>query len=58
MNAAEMLRALGFEVLEAEHAHGALRHLEANDNVALLYTDIDMPGVMNGCDLAHAVRIR
>ena len=24
----------------------------------LLYTDINMPGVMDGCDLAHAVRAR
>jgi CheY-like chemotaxis protein len=56
--AADMLAALGFEVLEAEHAHGALQHLEAHDDVALLYTDINMPGVMDGCDLAHAVRAR
>jgi two-component system, response regulator PdtaR len=56
--AADMLTALGFEVLEAEHAHGALRHLEACDGAALLYTDIHMPGAMDGCDLAHAVRAR
>ena len=54
MAAAEMLSALGFEVLEAKHAHGALRHLEANGGAALLYTDINMPGTMDGCDLAHA----
>ncbi|QGY05927.1 response regulator [Methylobacterium mesophilicum SR1.6/6] len=56
--AADMLTALGFDVLEAEHAHGALQHLEANERVALLYTDVNMPGVMDGCDLAHAVRAR
>lgn len=56
--AADMLADLGFEVLEAEHAHGALQHLEVNDNIALLYTDINMPGVMDGCDLAHAVCAR
>ncbi|XYD12560.1 response regulator (plasmid) [Methylobacterium sp. NMS12] len=53
-----MLTAIGFEVLEAEHAYSALQHLEANPGVVLLYTDIDMPGVMDGCDLAHAVRVR
>ncbi|MGH1575244.1 response regulator [Methylobacterium sp. P31] len=58
MVASDMLSALGFEVLEAEHAHGALQHLEAHADVALLYTDINMPGVMDGCDLAHAVRAR
>ncbi|GJE14610.1 response regulator [Methylobacterium longum] len=58
MAVAEMLSALGFEVLEAEHAHDALKHLEANDGAALLYTDIDMPGTMDGCDLARAVSAR
>lgn len=57
MAAAETLSALSFEVTEAEHAHGALRHLEANDKVALLYTDANMPGAMDGCDLAHAVYV-
>jgi CheY-like chemotaxis protein len=56
--AADMLSALGFEVLEAEHAHGALQLLEAHEGVALLYTDVNMPGVMDGCDLAHTVRAR
>ena len=58
MAAAEMLSAFGFEVLEAEHAHGALRHLEANGGAALLYTDINMPGTMDGRDLAHTVCAR
>jgi CheY-like chemotaxis protein len=58
MAAVDMLSALGFDVLEAEHAHGALQHLEANEGVVLLYTDVNMPGVMDGCDLAHAVRAR
>ena len=53
--AADMLTALGFDVLEAEHAYGALQHLETNESVALLYTDVNMPGTMDGCDLAHAV---
>ena len=56
--ATAMLIALGFDVLEAEHAHGALRHLEANERVALLYTDVNMPGGMDCCDLAHTVRAR
>ncbi|SEN97242.1 Response regulator receiver domain-containing protein [Methylobacterium sp. UNC300MFChir4.1] len=56
--AADMLTALGFEVLEAEHAQGALQHLEACDGAVLLYTDINMPGTMDGRALAHAVRVR
>ena len=58
MAAADMLSALGFGVLEAEHAYGALQHLEACGGATLLYTDINMPGVMDGCDLAHTVRAR
>ena len=56
--AADMLSRLGFEVLEAKHAQGALQHLEANGGAALLYTDVNMPGAMDGCDLAHAVCAR
>ncbi|KAA0122846.1 response regulator [Methylobacterium sp. P1-11] len=51
---ADILSAMGFEVLEAEHAQGALHHMEAHADVALLYTDVNMPGAMDGCDLAHA----
>jgi CheY-like chemotaxis protein len=58
MAAAAMLDALGFEVLEAERADEALRHLEAHGGAALLYTDINMPGRMDGCDLAHATTAR
>ncbi|MHB2206586.1 hypothetical protein [Methylobacterium sp. CM6257] len=32
----DMLTSLGFEMLEAEHANGALQHLEAHAGVALL----------------------
>ena len=58
MAAAAMLDALGFEVLEAERADEALRLLEANSGAALLYTDINMPGCMDGCDLAHTATER
>ena len=53
MEAADLLVDLGFDVLEAGHAADAMRHLEARESIALLFTDIDMPGLMDGCDLAH-----
>ncbi len=53
MEAADMLDALGFEVVEACHATEAMRLLESLTRVALLYTDIRMPGIMTGIDLAH-----
>lgn len=58
MAAADMLDALGFEVLQADHAAEALRLSEANSGAALLYTDINMPGCIDGCDLAHATTAR
>ena len=53
LDAADMLDALGFDVLEACHAREAMQHLEDRDGVALLYTDIRMPGSMCGRQLAH-----
>lgn len=53
MAAADMLCHFGFEVLEAEHADDALRYLEAREGVALLYTDVSMPGRRDGFALAR-----
>ncbi|MBA4100325.1 MAG: histidine kinase [Rhodospirillum sp.] len=48
---ADSLRELGYEVIEANSAAAALRALDANPRVALLFTDIVMPD-MNGRKLA------
>ena len=48
---ADSLRELGYEVVEANSAAAALRALDANPRVALLFTDIVMPD-MNGRKLA------
>lgn len=46
----------GFSVLEAEHAEAALAHFHGGaDGIHGLFTDVDMPGAMNGLDLAHHV---
>jgi CheY-like chemotaxis protein len=44
---------LGFNSLEADGAQGALERLEGHDDVAVLLTDIVMPG-MDGRELAEA----
>jgi signal transduction histidine kinase/CheY-like chemotaxis protein len=55
---AKMLRELGYQVHEADGASSAMRLLDENPDIALLFTDIVMPG-MNGLDLARqAVRNR
>ena len=48
----------GFSVLEAENAAAALRVLEALHDVRLLFADIQMPGALNGMDLAREVHAR
>jgi DNA-binding NtrC family response regulator len=55
---ADSLRELGYQVIEANGAAAALRELDANPRVALLFTDIVMPD-MNGRKLAdEAVKRR
>src|ERR1700722_11685907 len=56
--AAGLLEEHGFEVLEAENAAAALKVLESHHGVRLLFTDIQMPGVLNGLDLARKVHAR
>ena len=48
----------GYEVLEAGSADEAVALLEANPAIRILFTDIDMPGSMDGLKLAAAVRDR
>jgi len=49
---------LGYRVLEAEHAAAALAIL-SGERVDLLFTDVVMPGNMDGVDLArHALALR
>jgi CheY-like chemotaxis protein len=58
MDAGEMLRAAGFDVLEATNADEAIQMLERDSDIRLIFTDIDMPGSMNGLKLSAAVRDR
>lgn len=46
----------GFTVLEAADAAEALDVLDCNDDVSLLFTDISMPGELDGVDLIERVR--
>jgi len=46
----------GFTVLEAADAEEGLEVLESNDDVGLLFTDISMPGEMDGLGLIARVR--
>lgn len=58
MGAVEMLEGAGFTVLEADNAHEALKILETRDDIGAVFSDINMPGTMDGLKLVHAVRGR
>lgn len=56
MTAADELEEAGFQVLEATNADEALKVLEArSDEVQVLFTDVNMPGSMDGIALAERV---
>ncbi len=55
---AEELEEAGFKVVIANNADQAIAILEARQDIQLVFTDIDMPGSMNGLKLAAAVRDR
>ena len=52
---ADMLRDGGFEVIEACDAEQALGALQSGAQIDLVFSDIQMPGAMNGLDLARHV---
>jgi two-component system, response regulator PdtaR len=55
---ADLFEENGFTVLEAENANAALKTLEARPDVKLLFTDVQMPGSLNGMELAREVHAR
>jgi CheY-like chemotaxis protein len=58
MLAVEVIDEAGFATLEAGNADEAIALLESRPDIVLLFTDINMPGSMDGLKLAHAVRHR
>jgi nitrogen-specific signal transduction histidine kinase/CheY-like chemotaxis protein len=54
----QVLRELGYRVLEAPNASAALEILDRQADVHLLFTDIGLPGAMNGRQLSDEARRR
>ena len=50
---ADELREAGVDVVEAATAEEALRYIEAGAQFHLVFTDVDMPGPMDGLGLAR-----
>jgi two-component system, response regulator PdtaR len=57
-SAIEWAKEAGFEAVEAANADEALQALENRNDVRVVFTDIDMPGSMDGLRLAHAIHNR
>ena len=58
MRAVDIVEDAGFAAVEAVNADEAISILEARSDISLLFTDIQMPGSMDGLKLAHAVHDR
>ena len=58
LNAAQIVEEAGFDVIEASNADEAISILEVRSDITVLFTDIQMPGSMDGLKLAAAVKGR
>lgn len=58
LDAADMIREAGFGVVEASNADEAIGILEVRLDITIVFTDIQMPGSMDGLKLAAAIRGR
>ncbi|MBA3695697.1 MAG: PAS domain S-box protein [Methylotenera sp.] len=54
--ASEVFKSMGYTVITATSAEEAMERLWHTEGVNVLFTDILMPGGMNGMELAHEVR--
>jgi two-component system, response regulator PdtaR len=56
--AIDLVEQAGYTAVEASTADEAIAILEARKDIRIVFTDIDMPGSMDGLKLAHAIRKR
>jgi len=55
LNAVDMVEAAGFQAIGASTADEALHVLELRDDIRAVFTDVHMPGSMDGLALIHLV---
>src|SRR5688572_11431996 len=58
LDAAAIIERAGYPTVEASDANQALHILERSDDIGLLYTDVTLPGSMDGVRLAWTVHRR
>jgi len=56
--AVQAIENAGYRVIEASSADEAIAILENRNDIGVVFTDINMPGSLDGLRLAHAVRNR
>ena len=56
--AMDMVEEAGFEAIAASNADEAIRILESRNDIRAVFTDVQMPGSMDGLRLARVVRNR
>ena len=57
-HAVELVEAAGYKAIEAANADEAIAILEARKDIRIVFTDINMPGSMDGLKFARAIRDR
>jgi CheY-like chemotaxis protein len=58
LHAVDLIECAGYDVVEANSADEAIKLLEARKDIRIVFTDIEMPGSMDGLRLARAIRDR
>jgi CheY-like chemotaxis protein len=58
IHALNLVEEAGYVAIEASNADEAISILEARKDIRIVFTDIDMPGSMDGLKLARAIRDR
>ena len=58
LHAVDLVEAAGYTAIEASNADEAIAILEARKDIHIVFSDIDMPGSMDGLKLARAIRER
>jgi CheY-like chemotaxis protein len=57
-HAVDLVEAAGYRTIEASNADEAIAILESRKDIRVVFTDINMPGSMDGLKLARAIRDR
>jgi CheY-like chemotaxis protein len=58
VTALAMIEESGFEAIAASNADEAIRALETRSDIRAVFTDVQMPGQMDGLKLARVIRDR